>query len=200
MKNEPEIHYEVSGPSTAMNIPRREWMTFTVSKKHPSPKTHDVWIRRTESVVPTVTSYRRKWPYRVRLTNITDHTAYCPAHFPILAWIPLGPLLRDIGYVRLDLVKYTEWQVLAYAQARDKDLYKKEERLYEQWLATQPSAVTRTEFTYPTSILQHQENETASSNLREGDVQKSTMEESADIWVCKYRGDDENVCRRLVLQ
>ncbi|OWY97283.1 hypothetical protein PHMEG_00032233 [Phytophthora megakarya] len=51
-------------------------------------------------------------------------------HFPILAWVPLGHLPRDVGYVRLDSVKYTEWQVLAYAEARDKDLYKKEEKLY----------------------------------------------------------------------
>ncbi|OWY94021.1 hypothetical protein PHMEG_00036371 [Phytophthora megakarya] len=36
------------------------------------------------------------------------------------------------GYVRLDSVTYTEWQVLAYAEARDKDLYKKEEKFYEQ--------------------------------------------------------------------
>ncbi|OWY95778.1 LOW QUALITY PROTEIN: hypothetical protein PHMEG_00034135 [Phytophthora megakarya] len=186
MKGEPEIHYEVSGPSATMNIPRREWLTFKVSKKHPSPKTHDVWIRRTESVVPTVTSYRKRWPYRVRLTNITDHTVYCPAHFPILAWVPLGHLPQDVGYVRLDSVKYTEWQVLAYAEARDKDLYKKEEKLYEQWLAIQPSAVARPEYTSPTSIFQHEEDDTVSDNHvheNRGDVQRSMMEESADIWV-----------------
>ncbi|OWZ16021.1 hypothetical protein PHMEG_00010241 [Phytophthora megakarya] len=79
MTNEPEINYEVSGPITTMNIPRREW------KIHPSLKTHDAWIRRTESVVPTATSYRKKCPYLVRLTNTTDHTVYCTAHLPILA-------------------------------------------------------------------------------------------------------------------
>ncbi|OWZ04979.1 hypothetical protein PHMEG_00023022 [Phytophthora megakarya] len=127
-----------------------------------------------------------KWPYRVRLTNITDHTVYCPAHVPILAWVPLGHLPQDVGYVRLDSVKFTEWQVLAYAETRDKDLYKKEEKLYEQWLATQPSAVARPEYTYPTSILQYEENETASDNNQHedrGDAQRSTMEENADIWV-----------------
>ncbi|OWZ00449.1 hypothetical protein PHMEG_00028354, partial [Phytophthora megakarya] len=80
MKNEPEKHYEVSGPILTMNIPRRKRKPFKVSKTHPSPKTHDVWIRRTESVVPTVTSYRKRRPYRVRLTNITNHTVFCPAH------------------------------------------------------------------------------------------------------------------------
>ncbi|OWZ04091.1 hypothetical protein PHMEG_00024070 [Phytophthora megakarya] len=165
MKNEPETHYEFSGPSTTLNIPRREWTTFKVSKRRPSPKTHDVRIRRMESVVPTVTSYRKRCPYRVRLTNTTDHTVYYPAHFPILACVPLGHLPRDIGYVRLDSVKYTDWQ--------------------EQWLATQPSAVARPEYTYPTSILQHEENEAASDNLHEarGDVQRKTTEESDDNWV-----------------
>ncbi|OWY93940.1 hypothetical protein PHMEG_00036476, partial [Phytophthora megakarya] len=114
--------------------------------------------------------------------NITDHTVYCPAHFPILAWVPLGHLPRDVGYVRLDSVKYTEWQ----KHARDKDLYKKEEKLYEQWLATQPSAVARPEYTCPTSILQREEDDTVSDNHvheNRGDVQRSTVEESADIWV-----------------
>ncbi|OWY93294.1 hypothetical protein PHMEG_00037365 [Phytophthora megakarya] len=106
---------------------------------------------------------------------ISHHTVYCPAHFPILAWVPLGHLPRDVKYVRLDSVKYTEWQVLAYAEARDKDLYKKEEKLYEQWLATQPSVVARPEYTYPTSILQHEEHDTVSDNHvheNRGDVQR----------------------------
>ncbi|OWY91540.1 hypothetical protein PHMEG_00039837, partial [Phytophthora megakarya] len=80
-------------------------------------------------------------------------------------------------------------------QARAKDLYKKEEKLYEQWFATQPSAVARPEYTYPTSILQHEEDETVSdNNMHEdrGDVQKRTMEESADIWVA-----NTGVTRRL---
>ncbi|OWZ02526.1 hypothetical protein PHMEG_00025895 [Phytophthora megakarya] len=106
MKGEPEVHYEVSGPSATLNIPRLEWMTFKVSKNHPSPKPHDVWIDE---------HYR---PYGV-----------LSSHFPILAWVPLGHLPRDVGYVRLDSVKYTKWQVLAYAEARDKDLYKKGEKL-----------------------------------------------------------------------
>ncbi|OWY93932.1 hypothetical protein PHMEG_00036488 [Phytophthora megakarya] len=126
MKDEPELHYEVSGPSSTMNIPRREWMTFKVSKKHLSPRTHDVWIRRTESKVPTVTSYRKRWPYRIRLTNITILSS---------PFSDIGMCSASTSSARYS-VKYTEWQVLAYAEARDKDLYKKEEKLYEQWLAT----------------------------------------------------------------
>ncbi|OWZ15824.1 hypothetical protein PHMEG_00010471 [Phytophthora megakarya] len=174
------MNQKYTGPITTLNIPRRERMTFKVSKRHPSPKTHDVWIRRTESVVPTVTGYRKRCPYCLRLTNITDHTVYCPAHLPVLAWVPLGHLPRDLGYVRVDSMKYAGWQVLAYAEARHKDLYKKEEKLYEQWLATQPSTVARPEYTYPTSILRHEENETAGdNNLYEDrdDVQRNTMEE-----------------------
>ncbi|OWY94236.1 hypothetical protein PHMEG_00036092, partial [Phytophthora megakarya] len=91
---------------------------------------------------------------------------------------------------------------LAYAEARDKDLYKKEEKLYEQWLATQPSAVARPEYTYPTSILQHEEDGTVSDNHAHedrGDVQSSTMEESADIWVASTGvttevPDDDSSC------
>ncbi|OWY99106.1 hypothetical protein PHMEG_00029958 [Phytophthora megakarya] len=114
----------------------------------------------------------------------------------------MGHLPRDVGYVRLDSVKYTEWQVLTYAEARDKDLYKKEEKLYEQWLATQPSAVARPEYTYPTSILQHEENETAGDNNQHedrGNAQRSTMEENTDIWVANTgvtmrTPDDDSSC------
>ncbi|OWY90671.1 hypothetical protein PHMEG_00041098 [Phytophthora megakarya] len=59
---------------------------------------------------------------------IPHHTAYCPAHFPILAWVLLGHLPRNAGYVRLDSVKYTEWQVLAYTEARDKIFKRKRRR------------------------------------------------------------------------
>ncbi|OWZ22668.1 hypothetical protein PHMEG_0002582 [Phytophthora megakarya] len=54
------------------------------------------------------------------------------AHLPIVVWVPCEHLPRDVGYVRLDSVRYTECQVLAYAEARDKDLYKNEETLHEQ--------------------------------------------------------------------
>ncbi|OWZ06805.1 hypothetical protein PHMEG_00020899 [Phytophthora megakarya] len=100
--------------------------------------------------------------------------------------IGMGFARTSSARCRIQSVKYTEWQVMAYAEARDKALYKKEEKLYQQWLATQPSAVPRPEYTYPTSILQHEQNETASDNNQHedrGDAQRSTMEEDAGIWV-----------------
>ncbi|KAE8903510.1 hypothetical protein PF001_g24589 [Phytophthora fragariae] len=33
---------------------------------------------------------------------------------------------------------YRDWQVLAYASAIDRDLLKKEQRLYAEWLSHQP--------------------------------------------------------------
>ncbi|OWZ10834.1 hypothetical protein PHMEG_00016239 [Phytophthora megakarya] len=119
MNNEPEIHYEVSGAVTMMNIPRREWKRFKVSKRHSSPKTHEVWIRRTESVVPTLTSYREICPYHVRLTNITDHKVP-PSNIGMCS-----ARTSPTRYRILDSVPtYIEWQVLVYAEARDDDLYK----------------------------------------------------------------------------
>ncbi|OWY96901.1 hypothetical protein PHMEG_00032710, partial [Phytophthora megakarya] len=115
---------------------------------------------------------RNLWCRLSRVIGKDGHTA------------PYGVLSRPLsdigmGSTRTSPEKYR-------IQARDKDLYKKEEKRYEQWLATQPSAVARPEYTYPTLILQHEENETDSdNNLHEdrSDVKRSTMEESADIWV-----------------
>ncbi|ETP29268.1 hypothetical protein F442_21578 [Phytophthora nicotianae P10297] len=54
----------------------------------------------------------------------------------------------DGGYVRLDSKKYKDWQVLAYENCRDRQFFKRECELYEQWLATQPPSVERR--AYPT--------------------------------------------------
>ncbi|OWY94378.1 hypothetical protein PHMEG_00035913 [Phytophthora megakarya] len=134
---------------------------------------------------------------------MTDHTVYCPAHFPILAWVPLGHLPRDVGYVRLDSVKYTEWQALAHAEARDKDLYKKEDKLYEQWLATQPSVVARPEYIYPTSILQHEADETVGDNhVHEdrGDVQKRSSDELFELEFPEATPDPNSGSNFMILE
>ncbi|OWY96104.1 hypothetical protein PHMEG_00033719 [Phytophthora megakarya] len=164
-----------------MNIPRREWVPLR-SQRNTRRR------RLTMSGLEGRNLCCRLSEKMAIPREIDQH--YRPyAHFPILAWVPLGHLPRDIGYVQLDSVKYTEWQVLAYAEARDKDLYKKEEKLYEQWLAAQPSAVARPEYAYPTSILQHEENETDSGNnlhedrgvrVRTTDEDSSCSEDSSD--------------------
>ncbi|OWZ12718.1 hypothetical protein PHMEG_00014082 [Phytophthora megakarya] len=46
------------------------------------------------------------------------------------------------------------WQVLAYAGSHDETWFKLECELYERWLASQPPAVERQPYTWPTSILQ----------------------------------------------
>ncbi|KAJ8577449.1 hypothetical protein ON010_g1758 [Phytophthora cinnamomi] len=70
------------------------------------------------------------------------------------AWVPIGSLPKTEGYVHLDSAKYKEWQVLAYAAARDKTLLKWEAELYQQWLARQPPAVKRPSYPTPKGILQ----------------------------------------------
>ncbi|GMF52883.1 unnamed protein product [Phytophthora fragariaefolia] len=64
-------------------------------------------------------------------------------HFPLLLWAPHGELPPDDGYVRLNSAKYSDWQVLAYEAAMDKDLLKREQQLYADWLARQPPAPER---------------------------------------------------------
>ncbi|OWZ22829.1 hypothetical protein PHMEG_0002383 [Phytophthora megakarya] len=68
---------------------------------------------------------------------------------------PLGPCgyPNKASHVKLDSSKYNEWQVLAYTEGRDDTLLQNEKELYECWLAEQPLAVERKEYTTPARIL-----------------------------------------------
>ncbi|OWY92810.1 LOW QUALITY PROTEIN: hypothetical protein PHMEG_00038030, partial [Phytophthora megakarya] len=140
----------VGGPTEDLYIPRGEWREFRLSRKRPSRATHELWIRRTKHMVPTVLESRRGKPVWIRLTNVSDGTARCYKHSSV---IPKGELPREVGYVRLDSSKYNEWQVLAYAEGRDDTLLRKEKELYECWLAEQPPTVERQEYPTPARIL-----------------------------------------------
>ncbi|OWY90885.1 hypothetical protein PHMEG_00040780, partial [Phytophthora megakarya] len=105
-----------------MYIPRGEWREFRLPRKRPGKPV-------------------------CRLTNVSDGTARGYKHCSVVLRIPKGELPREVGYVRLDSSKYNEWQVLAYAEGRDDTLLRKEKELYECWLAEQPLAVERQEYT-----------------------------------------------------
>ena len=45
------------------------------------------------------------------MKNISTKCASCPAHYPVLLWLPYEVLPRDDGYVRLNATKYHDWQV-----------------------------------------------------------------------------------------
>ena len=89
----------------------------------------------------------------VRLTNLAPRVTTCPAHFPIVVWMPHDTLPRDEGYVRVNSSKYRDWQVLVYEHVLDKELLRKEKGLYEEWLSRQPPAVERPIYTLPRAIL-----------------------------------------------
>ncbi|POM72654.1 Hypothetical protein PHPALM_10596 [Phytophthora palmivora] len=143
----------VGGPTEDLYIPGHEWREFRLKCKRPPRDTHEVWIRRTERLVPTVTRFRRGHPMWIRLTNVTPMVANCSKHESVVLWVPMGELPREPGYVRLRSNKYKEWQILAYAESRDETLFERERELYECWLAEQPPAVERREYPTPRDIL-----------------------------------------------
>ncbi|OWZ09489.1 LOW QUALITY PROTEIN: hypothetical protein PHMEG_00017804 [Phytophthora megakarya] len=128
------------GPTEDLCIPRGEWREFKLPRKRPSHATHELWVRRTRQLLPTVMEAHR--------------TGRGYKHYSVVIWIPRGELPREVGYVRLNSNKYNEWQVLAYAEGRDETLASKEKELYECWLAEQPRAVERREYVRPDRILQ----------------------------------------------
>ncbi|GMG17783.1 unnamed protein product [Phytophthora fragariaefolia] len=153
MLDGPEVPQTEEGPTESMAIPGREWREFKLRRNKPPTTTHELWIRRTEKLIPSVTKFHKGRPTRVRLTNLTDRLVLCPTHLAIVAWVPIGTLPKQVGYVRLDSKKYSEWQVLAYEAVRDKTLFRRERELYEEWLAAQPPAVDRPSYTRPKQIL-----------------------------------------------
>ncbi|KAE8879242.1 hypothetical protein PF003_g36804 [Phytophthora fragariae] len=155
MIDEAEGSHVTSGPTEVLQIPGREWKEFRLPRRNPPWDTHVLWVRHTETFIPTVTRFKRGTPDRVRLTNITNKLASCPIHLLIVVWVPTGSLPKTEGYVQLDSAKYTEWQLLAYAAVRDKTLFEWEAQLYEEWLANQPPAVERRQYPTPTGVLCH---------------------------------------------
>ncbi|KAG6616833.1 uncharacterized protein IUM83_04804 [Phytophthora cinnamomi] len=161
MMDEAEGSHVAYGPTKPMQIPGHEWDEFKLQRRQPEPTTHVPWIRRTETFIPTVTRFYKGRPVRIRLTNATDRLTSCPVHFPVIVWVPIGSLPKTEGYVRLESAKYKEWQVLAYAAARDKTLLMWEAELYQQWLAKQPPAVEQVRYPTPKGILQRPDKDSA---------------------------------------
>ncbi|KAE9273219.1 hypothetical protein PR003_g29968 [Phytophthora rubi] len=126
---------------------------FQLRRKQPSDETHELWVRRTKDWVPTLIHSSRGKPTRVLLTNVSGKLVWCPAHFPVVHWAPYGELAPDDGYVRLTSARYRDWQVLAYEAAIDKDMLKREQRLYDEWLDKQPPAVERRRYTRPQGVM-----------------------------------------------
>ncbi|OWZ13378.1 hypothetical protein PHMEG_00013305 [Phytophthora megakarya] len=151
--DEPYGAQVVGGPTEDLYVPRGEWREVRLPRKRPSRATHELWIRKTRQMIPTAMKSRRGKPVWVRLTNVSDGTALCFKHSSVVLWIPREELPRKVGYVRLYLSKYNEWQVLGYAEGRDVTLFQKEEELYECWLAEQPPAVERKEYMTLARIL-----------------------------------------------
>ncbi|POM79785.1 Hypothetical protein PHPALM_2465 [Phytophthora palmivora] len=151
--DEPYGTQVVGGPTGDLYIPGHEWREFRLTCKRPSRDTHEVWIRRTERLVPTVTKFRRGHPTWIRLTNVTPRVANCSKRESVVLWVPIGELPREPGYVRLRSNKYKEWQILAYAESRDETLFERERELYECRLAEQPPAVERRKYPTPRNIL-----------------------------------------------
>ncbi|KAE9266528.1 hypothetical protein PR003_g32094, partial [Phytophthora rubi] len=126
---------------------------FQLRREQPSDETHELWVRRTKDRVPTLIRSSRGKPTRVLLTNVSGKLVWCPAHFPVVHWAPYGELAPDDGYVRLTAARYRDWQVLAYEAAIDKDLLKREQRLYDEWLDKQPPAVERRRYTRSQGVM-----------------------------------------------
>ncbi|KAG6623045.1 uncharacterized protein IUM83_12331 [Phytophthora cinnamomi] len=141
-----------SGPAEDLLIPGHEWVDYRPPKRQPSEETHELWIRRTETLVPTVKAIRQGKVSRVRVTNVSDRLLSCRAHTPLLLWVPIGDLPYDEGYTRLESTKYREWQVAAFEESRDEDLLQREYELYQKWLAAQPPAVDRPSYPTPAGI------------------------------------------------
>ncbi|ETP20798.1 hypothetical protein F441_05568, partial [Phytophthora nicotianae CJ01A1] len=139
-------------PTEDLYIPAREWAEFRLQKRQPSPETHVLWIKRDKAWVPTVTRTRRGRPDYVRITNVTVKHVWYSSHRPVVQWVPFGDLPREAGYVRLDSKKYTEWQVIAYAESREPALLEKGCKLYEDWLSKQPPAVEKPDYVAPTEV------------------------------------------------
>ncbi|POM73052.1 Hypothetical protein PHPALM_10138, partial [Phytophthora palmivora] len=139
------------GPTEAVCLSDRATAEFRLRRKQPSELTHEFWVRRTDDWIPTIVMNAKGTATRVYLTSTRPTSVWCPAHFPVVIWLPHGKLPPE-GYVRLNSAKYRDWQILAYESAIDKDLLYKEQELYADWLSRQPPAVERKPYHWPKGV------------------------------------------------
>ncbi|ETM30784.1 hypothetical protein L914_21542, partial [Phytophthora nicotianae] len=91
-----------AGPTEALDIPGHESREYRLAKRTAKLEQHILWVRRTEKVIPSVTRFRRGQPVRIKLTNVSERTAYVSAFDRLAMLVPVGDLPRGEGYVRLD--------------------------------------------------------------------------------------------------
>ena len=163
------------GPASSLDVESRLYGKFRLQRNQPSMSTHELWIRRLPTLLPTVIYNRRGVVTRVRLTNVSTKSASCPAPYPIGIWLPHEILPLDGGYIRLNATKYHEWQVLAYENVMDGWLFKIEQQKYAEWLSQQLPAVKRRTYTRPTGILRRDD------HIRH--VKTTTSDEEVDITI-----------------
>ncbi|GMF37499.1 unnamed protein product [Phytophthora fragariaefolia] len=141
-------------PNDALDVPAGSVVEFKLQRNSPSWMiTHDLWVRRTNRLVPTVRFDRSGRPSRVKVTNVSNRRVWCPAHFIFVWWVPNDDLPLDDGYVQMHTRQYRDWQVLAFAAATDEQLSDRERLLYEEWLAQQPPAVERQQYAAPGGVI-----------------------------------------------
>ncbi|GMF56522.1 unnamed protein product [Phytophthora fragariaefolia] len=142
-------------PNDALDVSPGSVVEFKLQQNSPSWIISDLWVRRTNSLVPTVRFDRSGRPSRVKVTNVSNRRVWWPAHFIFVWWVPNDDLALDGGYVQMHTRKYRDWQVLAFAAATDGQLSDKERLLYEEWLAQQPPAVERRQYAAPGGVWSH---------------------------------------------
>ncbi|KAE8984691.1 hypothetical protein PF011_g20683 [Phytophthora fragariae] len=167
------------GPTEDLLVPSREFAEYRLPRVRPPADTHEVWVRRTKALLPTVVKSQRGKLVKMRLANVSNRLTSCSALSPVLIWVPIGDLPRSDGYVRLSSSRYNDWQLLAYEGSRDKEVFRREGELYAQWLASLPSAVERPAYTTPTRIQ------------RRPDDDAPTRREYVNSTVHLERGGDE---------
>ncbi|GMF42755.1 unnamed protein product [Phytophthora lilii] len=117
------------GPTEALDVPPGEVVEFKLQRNQPSSETHQLWVRRSSTLIPTVhfnKSGRATW---VKVTNVSDRRVWCPAHFIFAWWVPIGELPITDGF----------------------------RQLYEAWLAQQLPVVERRSYETPAGVRRRPE-------------------------------------------
>ena len=99
---------------------------------------------------------RKGYAIKVSMKNVSSRVASCPAHFAIMLWLLHKLLPRNEDYIRIGPSKYRDWQVLAYENIMDKQLFRIEQLLHVKylWSATSGSREMSLHATYGYSPME----------------------------------------------
>ncbi|GMF39990.1 unnamed protein product [Phytophthora fragariaefolia] len=130
-----------------------------------NPRREVVWAGRGDRWVIQIIYVAKSWPVAVKVVNISDKTVWIDSRTAVARIVEFGFFLTAGRFVRPGLRRYKEWQELIYENTNSREVRKREERLAQLWLESEPPCVRTSEYRWPKKLLVRSPSGSAQVNM-----------------------------------